>query len=36
MQTLDWGFNLFARVVYAQKSLGDFLGIPQMYLGILL
>jgi hypothetical protein len=36
MQTLDWGFNLFAPVVYAQKSLGDFLGIPQMYLWILL
>jgi len=36
MYSLDWGFNPLLRVVYAQKSLGDFLGIPQMYLGILL
>ena len=30
MQTLDWGFNLLSPVVYAQKSLGDFFGIPQI------
>jgi hypothetical protein len=32
MCSLDWGFNPFLRVVYAQKNFGDLLGIPQIYL----